>query len=68
MFERQKIQVDTPVDLQFTQIREAGISGNGKIAEAIVGKIYSIVAYKVSGHAGHSSEEVVTKIPETHNI
>ena len=68
MFERQKIQVDTPLDLQFTQIQEAGISGNGKIAEAIVGKIYNIVAYNVGGHAGHTSEEVVTKIPETHNI
>ena len=68
MFERQKIQVDTPVDLQFTQIREAGISGNDKIAEAIVGKIYNLVVYNIGGHAGHTSEEVVTKIPETHNI
>ena len=60
--------MDTPLDLQFTQIWEAGVSGNGKIAEAIVGKIYYIVSYNVGGHAGHISEEVVTKIPETHNI
>ena len=60
--------MDTPSDLQFKQFREAGVSGNGKTAEAIVGKIYNIVVYNVGGHARHITEEVVTKIPETHNI
>ena len=54
--------------LQINQIRETGVSGNGKIAEQIVGKIYSHVVYNVGEHAGHISEEVVTKISETHNI
>ena len=63
-----KIQVDTPLDLQFAQIREAGVSGNGKIAEAIVGKIYDKIDYNIGGHAGHIGEEIVTKIPKTHNI
>ena len=56
------------MDLQFKQIRKAVVSGNGKIAEAIVRKIYNIVAYNVGGHADHIGEEIVTKIPETHNI
>ena len=56
------------MDLHFRQIGEAGVSGNGKIVEEIVGKIYSCVVYNVSGHARHISEGVVTKISETHNI
>ena len=49
-------------------MREAGVGGNGKIGEQIVGKIYNFVVYNVGGHAGHISEEVVTKISETHTI
>ena len=56
--------MDTPLDLQFTQMREAGVSGNGKIAETIVGKIYNIVACNIGGHAGHIGEKIVTKISE----
>ena len=67
-FEIVQIQVDTSLDLQFTQNREARVSGNGKIVEQIVGKIYNCVIYNVGEHAGHISEEVVTKIFEIHNI
>ena len=68
VWNNKKIQVDIMLDLQFTQKREAVVSINGKIVEAIVGKIYNFVLYNVGGHARHISEEVVTKIPETHNI
>ena len=65
--ETKQLQVDTLLDLQLTYIREAGVSWNGKIAKAIVWKIYNIVIYNVGGHAGHIVEEIVTKISETHN-
>ena len=67
-FETKQIQVDIPLDLHFTQNWEAGVSGNDKIVEQIVGKIYSFVVYNVGEHVGHIGEEVVTKISETHNI
>jgi hypothetical protein len=50
------------------QNREAEVSGNCKIVEEIVGKIYSCEVYNVGEHACHISEEVVTQISETHNI
>ena len=56
------------MDLHFVQIWEAGVRGNGKIAEEIVGEIYNCVVYNVGGHARHISEGVVTKISEIHNI
>jgi hypothetical protein len=63
-----QIQIDTLLDLQKLQNREAEVSGNCKIVEEIVGKIYSCEVYNVGEHARHISEEVVTKISETHNI
>ena len=42
------------------QNREAEVSGNDKIVEEIIGKIYRCVVYNVREHAGHISEEVVT--------